>query len=58
MRHLSGQGFLWELDGETPDEYEGEYDWCVKGKHENVRHWLPKVEYALCDPPKVVEVSQ
>lgn len=55
VQHISGHGEKWELDGTRPSEYESDYDWCVKAKHRDpkcTRHWLPKSEYVLCDPPE------
>jgi hypothetical protein len=55
VQHVSRQGEKWEVVCET------EYDYQVYAKHsveQLQRHYLPKSEYALCDPPEVwVDVS-
>ena len=59
VQHISGQGEKWELDGASPREYDRGIDWCVKAKSEGQKHWLPKSEYVICEPPeRWVDVSQ
>ena len=50
VQHISGQGTRWQVkEGAIEDDCDV---WFIEGKGRAYNLWLPKSEYALCDPPE------
>jgi len=52
VQHISGVGEKWEMVDDDYNTSTRNKDWSVMAHEIGDRHYLPRSEYRLCDPPE------